>query len=64
MKTAIKLALSTLALCALSAHSLAQELRVTVWTGSEAHLKMLNGIAQGFIAKHPGVTAPSSTPTS
>ncbi|MBZ9874834.1 sugar ABC transporter substrate-binding protein [Mesorhizobium sp. BR1-1-9] len=61
MKTAIKLALSTLALCALSAQSLAQELRVTVWTGSEAHLKMLNGIAQGFIAKHPGVTVKFET---
>ncbi|TGR36252.1 sugar ABC transporter substrate-binding protein, partial [Mesorhizobium sp. M1C.F.Ca.ET.195.01.1.1] len=61
MKTAIKLALSAVALCALSAQSMAQELRMTVWTGNEAHLKMLNGIAAGFIAKHPGVTVKFET---
>ncbi|NGN39893.1 sugar ABC transporter substrate-binding protein [Mesorhizobium sp. CGMCC 1.15528] len=52
---------STLALCLMSGAALAQELRVTVWTGSEAHLKMLNGIAEPFIAKHPGVTVKFET---
>ena len=61
MKLAIKLAASVIALCAVSAPAVAQELRVTVWTGSEAHLKMLNGIADGFEAKHPGVTVKFET---
>lgn len=61
MKTAVKLALSAVALCAISASAFAQELRVTVWTGSDAHLTMLNGIAEGFIAKHPGVTVKFET---
>lgn len=33
----------------------AEELRFTVWTGSEAHLKMLGEIADGFTATHPDV---------
>ncbi len=36
--------------------ALAQDLRMTVWTGSDAHLEMLNDIADGFEANHPGVT--------
>ncbi|WP_415749040.1 ABC transporter substrate-binding protein [Thalassospira lucentensis] len=31
----------------------AQELRFTVWTGSDAHLNMLNEIADSFIETHP-----------
>lgn len=61
MKTALKLAVSAFALFALSAHVVAQELRVTVWTGSEAHLKMLHGIAKGFTDTHPGVTVKFET---
>ena len=39
----------------------AEELRFTVWTGNEAHLKMLNGIADSFKAKHPDVTVKFET---
>ena len=41
--------------------SLAAELRFTVWTGSDAHLKMLNGIAEGFKKTHPDVTVKFET---
>ncbi|WP_159585721.1 ABC transporter substrate-binding protein [Chelativorans xinjiangense] len=34
----------------------AEELRFTVWTGSDAHLAMLNGIAESFKETHPDVT--------
>nr|WP_230980464.1 sugar ABC transporter substrate-binding protein [Oryzicola mucosus] len=34
---------------------------MTVWTGSEAHLKMLNGIAESFKTKHPDVTVKFET---
>lgn len=34
----------------------AEELRFTVWTGSKAHLDMLNDIADGFRQTHPDVT--------
>jgi multiple sugar transport system substrate-binding protein len=34
----------------------AEELRFTVWTGSEAHLAMLGEIADSFTATHPDVT--------
>lgn len=33
--------------------TLASDLRFTVWTGSEAHLTMLNSFAEGFKASHP-----------
>jgi multiple sugar transport system substrate-binding protein len=36
--------------------AIAEELRFTVWTGSEAHLKMLGEIADSFTATHPDVT--------
>lgn len=39
----------------------AQELRFTVWTGNDAHLAMLNGIADSFTATHPGVTVKYET---
>jgi multiple sugar transport system substrate-binding protein len=31
--------------------ALAAELRFTIWTGNEAHLKMLNGYAESFRAR-------------
>lgn len=34
----------------------AEELRFTVWTGNDAHLNMLNGIAETFKETHPDVT--------
>ncbi|MGR3393527.1 ABC transporter substrate-binding protein [Pseudooceanicola nanhaiensis] len=36
--------------------AMAQELRFTVWTGNDAHLEMLNGIAEDFKETHPDVT--------
>ncbi|WP_172299722.1 sugar ABC transporter substrate-binding protein [Pseudoruegeria sp. HB172150] len=44
-----------LAIC-LAAPATAQELRFTVWTGNDAHLAMLNGIADTFRETHPDVT--------
>jgi len=41
--------------------ALAAELRVTIWTGNEAHLKMLNGYAESFRATHPDVTVKFET---
>ncbi len=62
MKAARKsLAVSALALCLMSTQVLAEELRFTVWTGNEAHLKMLNGIADSFKATHPDVTVKFET---
>ncbi|MCR4268497.1 sugar ABC transporter substrate-binding protein [Nitratireductor sp. ZSWI3] len=49
-----RLTVSLLALCLASGPALAENLRFTVWTGNEAHLKMLNGIAEGFEAAHEG----------
>ncbi len=37
------------------------ELRFTVWTGSDAHLAMLNGIADAYTAEHPNVTVQFDT---
>lgn len=39
----------------------AEELRFTIWTGNEAHLKLLNGIAESFKATHPDVTVKFET---
>ncbi|WP_206078334.1 sugar ABC transporter substrate-binding protein [Poseidonocella sp. HB161398] len=36
--------------------AMAEELRFTVWTGSDAHLAMLDGIAASYTEKHPDVT--------
>jgi len=41
--------------------ALAVDLRMTVWTGSEAHLKMLNAIAESFKAKNPDVNVKFET---
>ena len=43
------LATSCVAL-ALATPAMSAELRFTIWTGNEAHLKMLNGYAEGFKA--------------
>src|SRR5689334_22441700 len=39
----------------------AAELRFTIWTGNEAHLKMLNGFAESFKATHPDVSVKYET---
>lgn len=54
------LAVSATALV-LAAPALAAELRVTIWTGNEAHLKMLNGFAESFKATRPDVTVKFET---
>lgn len=51
---------STLA-AMLAMPAVAAELRVTIWTGNEAHLKMLNGYAESFRATHPDVTVKFET---
>lgn len=62
MKAALTaLAASTLTLLITSTSVFATNLRVTVWTGSEAHLKMLNGIAETFKVKHPDVNVQFET---
>lgn len=63
MKRTTKLAALALAtvLCAPAASAWAQDLRVTVWTGSDAHLGMLNDIADGFKAANPGTTVTFET---
>ncbi|KAA0969372.1 sugar ABC transporter substrate-binding protein [Aureimonas fodinaquatilis] len=53
MKGIFTLAASAIVLMATQAS--AQDLRVAVYTGSEAHLKLLNELAEGFKASHPGV---------
>ncbi|MEM7472563.1 MAG: sugar ABC transporter substrate-binding protein [Pseudomonadota bacterium] len=45
----------------LAATASAQELRMTVWTGSDAHLSMLGGFADSFAAENPGVTVKFET---
>ena len=40
----------------IGAGAVAEELRFTVWTGSEAHLKMLNGIADAYKETHPDIS--------
>jgi multiple sugar transport system substrate-binding protein len=50
------LIVSALAVGLMSTSALAAELRVTIWTGNEAHLAMLNGFAESFKEKHPDVT--------
>ncbi|WP_154650812.1 ABC transporter substrate-binding protein [Reinekea blandensis] len=49
----IKLTTAALALGMTAGVSQADDLRFTVWTGSEAHLSMLNEFADGFKATHP-----------
>ncbi|MGO7616566.1 sugar ABC transporter substrate-binding protein, partial [Rhizobium ruizarguesonis] len=56
MKAALAgIAASALTLCISTSAVFATDLRMTFWTGSEAHLKMLNCIADSFKATHPDV---------
>ncbi|MCI5075090.1 sugar ABC transporter substrate-binding protein [Oricola sp.] len=57
----LKITVSALALCLASTAVSAEDLRFTVWTGNEAHLNMLKGIADGFEATHDGVTVTFET---
>lgn len=50
------LIISAMAVGLMSTSAYAAELRVTIWTGNEAHLAMLNGFAESFKEKHPDVT--------
>jgi multiple sugar transport system substrate-binding protein len=52
---------ATLALLACASPALAQDLRMTVWTGNEAHLAMFNEIAAAFKETHPDVTVTFET---
>jgi multiple sugar transport system substrate-binding protein len=62
MKAASKvLASSAFALALSSSAAWAAELRFTIWSGNEAHLAMLNGIAESFKATHPDVTVKFET---
>jgi multiple sugar transport system substrate-binding protein len=62
MKAALKrMTLTALALGMMSSTLAAAELRFTIWTGNEAHLKMLSGFAESFKAKRPDVTVKYET---
>lgn len=62
MKAAITgIAATTFTLLMTTSSVFAVDLRMTVWTGSEAHLNMLNGIAESFKAKHPDVNVKFET---
>jgi len=52
---------TVLALGLMSGSLGAAELRFTIWTGNEAHLKMLNGFVDSFKAKRPDVTVKYET---
>lgn len=52
---------ATLALLALTGPALAEDLRMTVWTGNEAHLAMFNEIAAAFKQTHPDVNVTFET---
>lgn len=57
MKSVVKsITLLALALGMMSSALAAAELRFTVWTGNQAHLTMLNEIAESFKETHPDVT--------
>lgn len=60
-RTALHLATTAFALTMAAQAASSQELRFTVWTGNEAHLAMLNGYAESFMASHPGVTVTFET---
>lgn len=61
IRTTIFAASALAALGLMSAPLSAAELRFTVWTGSEAHLQMLNGIAESFKKTRPDVTVKFET---
>jgi multiple sugar transport system substrate-binding protein len=61
MKAARTLIAASVFTALASSAAWAAELRVTIWTGNEAHLAMLNGFAESFKAKHPDVTVKYET---
>lgn len=62
MKAALAgIAASAMTLCMMSPQAFATDLRMTVWTGSDAHLKMFNSIAESFKATHPDVNVKFET---
>lgn len=61
MKLAKRLLTGSILAIAMVAPAWAAELRVTIWTGNEAHLKMLNGFAESFKATRPDVTVKFET---
>ncbi|KFB09365.1 ABC transporter substrate-binding protein [Nitratireductor basaltis] len=60
MKTVLRTSGLVVALL-MSSSAMAEDLRFTVWTGNEAHLSMLNAIAEGFKETHPDVTVTFET---
>lgn len=56
-KTILRSTLAALAITTgLSAPTMAQELRMAIWSAAEAHLALFNAIGEEFEASHPGVT--------
>ena len=56
-KTILRTTLAALAIgTGLSAPTMAQELRMAIWSANEAHLALFNAIGDEFEASHPGVT--------
>lgn len=61
MKGIRKVLTASVLAATLASPALAAELRFTIWTGNEAHLKMLNGYAESFRARRPDVTVKFET---
>ena len=61
MKGTTRLLAASAIVAGMASAAAAQELRVTIWTGNEAHLKMLNGFADSFKATRPGVSVKFET---
>ncbi|MFN7024576.1 MAG: ABC transporter substrate-binding protein [Pseudorhizobium sp.] len=61
MKTALTSITAAALTVLMSSAAFATDLRMTVWTGSEAHLTMLNSIAESFKVKHPDVNVTFET---
>ena len=56
-RTILRTTLAALAITTgLSAPTMAQELRMAIWSAADAHLALFNEIADEFEASHPGVT--------
>lgn len=49
------------AICALPTITLAQDLRMTIWSANDAHLALFNEIAAAYSAANPGVTVTFET---
>ncbi len=56
-KTILRTTLAVLAIgTGLASPTMAQELRMAIWSANEAHLALFNAIGDEFEASHPGVT--------